>query len=122
MGITQYQLRRPGALRGEVAVTLPEGVRLAIIAETLPEQQDALLNDILRALRLSLREIVLMTPQQWLMLGDVPGCPQWRLGGDAGDALLHTPPLTELYHNPAARRHFWQQICHHESHFFTHRG
>ena len=36
MGITQYTLRRPRALQGEIAVTLPAETRLLIVAECRP--------------------------------------------------------------------------------------
>ena len=34
LGITQWSLRRPGALQGEIAISLPEHIRLVMVAET----------------------------------------------------------------------------------------
>ncbi|WP_075183088.1 DNA polymerase III subunit psi [Pantoea sp. 1.19] len=123
MGIVQYQLRRPGALRGEVAIALPAGVRLVIVADPLPDGADALLDDVLRSLDLTRSQVGMVTPQQWALLAASAPCPCWQLGGEAqGDALLSTPALAELHHSPAARRALWQQICHHEFDSLTHRG
>ncbi|RTG44191.1 DNA polymerase III subunit psi, partial [Serratia marcescens] len=36
LGITQWTLRRPGVLQGEVAVSLPPEARLLVVAQTLP--------------------------------------------------------------------------------------
>ena len=50
LGITQWALRRPGALQGEIAITLPPHVKLVMVAETLPPLTEPLISDILRAL------------------------------------------------------------------------
>ncbi|HAT25327.1 MAG TPA: DNA polymerase III subunit psi, partial [Pantoea septica] len=36
MGITQYQLRRPRVLKGEIAVRLTPGTKLIIVADVAP--------------------------------------------------------------------------------------
>ena len=36
MGITQYQLRRPRVLQGEIAVRLTPGTKLIIVADVVP--------------------------------------------------------------------------------------
>ena len=33
LGITQWSLRRPGALQGEIAISLPGHIRLVMVAE-----------------------------------------------------------------------------------------
>lgn len=50
LGITQWSLRRPGALQGEIAISLPEHIRLVMVAETPPSLTEPLISDILRAL------------------------------------------------------------------------
>lgn len=50
LGITQWSLRRPGALQGEIAISLPEHIRLVMVAETPPSLTEPLIGDILRAL------------------------------------------------------------------------
>lgn len=124
MGITQYTLRRPRALQGEIAVTLPAETRLVIVADTPPLLQDPLVADVLRALNLQEPQVQLLTPDQLAMLPDDARCNSWRLGLDAPVALagiqIASPVLAELYHNADAKRALWLQICQHESDFFTH--
>ena len=43
LGITQWSLRRPGALQGEIAITLPQHVRLVIVGEELPALTEPLM-------------------------------------------------------------------------------
>ncbi|MGV3344904.1 DNA polymerase III subunit psi [Enterobacteriaceae bacterium LUAb1] len=121
MGIVQYQLRRPGALRGEVIISVPTGVKLLVVTATPPDEDDVLFADILRALRLTRPDISLITPEQWAMLREVPPCPHWWLGNapEADGTILTSPEFTQLHHSAAARRALWQQICHYESDLFT---
>ena len=124
MGITQYTLRRPRALQGEIAVTLPADTRLVIVAEDLPTLQEPLVGDVLRALDLDASQIQLLTPDQLAMLPDDAQCPSWCLGLETPVTLagtqLTSPTLAELSHNASAKRALWLQICQHESDFFTH--
>ncbi|VFS47764.1 DNA polymerase III subunit psi [Budvicia aquatica] len=57
MGIRQYQLRRPAALHGEVAIVLPDNVRVILLADKAPSFTSPLLQDILRAISLSPEQI-----------------------------------------------------------------
>ncbi len=124
MGITQYVLRRPRALQGEVALSLPAHTRLVIIAETPPSPEEPLVSDVLRALAIAPQDTVGLTPDQLAMLPNDYRCASWRLGTDMpltlAGAKLATPALDELYHNASAKRALWQQICDYESDFFTH--
>ena len=49
LGITQWSLRRPGALQGEIAISLPGHIRLVMVAEEPPSLSEPLISDILRA-------------------------------------------------------------------------
>ena len=53
LGITQWSLRRPGALQGEIAIAIPPHVRLVMVANDLPALTDPLVSDVLRALTVS---------------------------------------------------------------------
>ncbi|WP_338560742.1 DNA polymerase III subunit psi [Erwinia sp. E_sp_B04_7] len=123
MGITQYTLRRPRALHGEVAVSLPEQTRLLIVAEVPPLLTDPLIGDVLRSMRMREHEVVVLTPDQLAMLPEETRCAAWCLGIDPPPALngsqIASPVLAELYHNASAKRALWQQISHYESDFFT---
>lgn len=121
LGITQWTLRRPTALQGEIAVRLPAATRLLIVADPLPDQNDPLLWDVIRSLRLSPDEICRLTPQQLDMLPEPAPCPCWWLGCEPPQpqdgVRLTSPALPNLYQSPGAKRALWQQICQHELHF-----
>ena len=124
LGITQWALRRPTALQGEIAVSLHENVRLLMVAEALPALNDPLVNDVLRSLNLDAQQVMQLTPERAAMLPGDSRCNSWRLGVSEPlpipGAQLATPELNELYQNGAARQALWQQICEHENDFFPH--
>lgn len=122
LGITQWTLRRPGALQGEIAISLPAHIRLVMIAGTPPALHEPLVGDVLRALTLTPDQVLQITPDRVAMLPEGSRCNSWRLGVDepitlAGAQLL-SPALHELQTSPAARAALWQQICAHEHDFF----
>ncbi|HBU6575475.1 DNA polymerase III subunit psi [Citrobacter amalonaticus] len=122
LGITQWSLRRPGALQGEIAISIPAHVRLVMVGETLPPLTEPLVSDILRALTLSPDQVLQVTPERVAMLPQGSRCNSWRLGTDAPltleGAQIATPAFDELRVNPTARAALWQQICIHEHDFF----
>ncbi|WP_127956622.1 DNA polymerase III subunit psi [Serratia microhaemolytica] len=122
MGVDQWELRNPAALRGEIAIQLPAAVRLLVVAEPLPALDDPLFADVLRTLGLSEGEIYRLTPQQAVMLPPQTACHCWRLGIETQLPLagvqLFSPALAELSHSVEAKRSLWQQICHYESDFY----
>ncbi|NDL61375.1 DNA polymerase III subunit psi [Acerihabitans arboris] len=118
LGITQWALRRPASLLGEVAVVLPDDVRLVLIANPLAPVDHPLVGDVARCLDLTLRQLYPLTPDQAEMLPEGTRCHSWWLGGEATRSLsgvtLSTPSLAELQGNAAAKRDLWHQICHYE--------
>ncbi|MFE8153440.1 DNA polymerase III subunit psi [Brenneria goodwinii] len=118
LGITQWTLKRPAVLQGEIAVSLPAQIRLVIVSNEPPANDEPLLADVLRSLALTPDQAYSLTPQQVEMLPAKTRCHSWRLGIDEPLALegvqLTSPALTELYHNADAKRALWQQICDHE--------
>ncbi|AJZ88073.1 DNA polymerase III subunit psi [Klebsiella michiganensis] len=122
LGITQWVLRRPAALQGEIAVSLPAGVRLVMVAETPPALNDPLVRDILRSMALSPEQVMQLTPDRVAMMPSDSRCNSWRLGVEQpltlNGAQLTSPALDELYHNGNARQALWQQICEHEHDIF----
>ena len=122
LGITQWSLRRPGALLGEIAISLPAHIRLVMVASEPPSLTEPLIGDILRALTLSADQVLLLTPDRVEMLPQGSRCNSWRLGSREPLALdgvqVSTPAFDELKENPAARAALWQQICTHEHDFF----
>ncbi|WP_261643434.1 DNA polymerase III subunit psi [Erwinia mallotivora] len=126
MGITQYTLRRPRALQGEVSITLSEQTRLLIVADTPPALNDPFISDVLKAMLLDEHQVMVLTPEQRAMLPDNTDCVSWCLGLSApvtaDGSHIASPQLAELSHNASARRALWQQICNYESDFFTDAG
>lgn len=122
LGITQWALRRPAVLQGEVAVSLPADVRLLIIAELPPADDEPFLRDVLRSLGLMPHQIYALTPDQVTMLPVETQCDSWRLGITEPLAVsgtqLYSPAFTELTQDADAKRALWQQICENEQHFF----
>ncbi|MGM3175350.1 DNA polymerase III subunit psi [Dickeya lacustris] len=121
LGITQWKLRRPSVLKGEIAVSLPPTTRLLIIGEPLPASDDPVVRDVMRSLSLNDAHVVSLTPRQMAMLPEHTRCHCWWLGLPAADGWegvqLTSPTLAELYHDAGAKRALWQQICHHEQTF-----
>jgi DNA polymerase-3 subunit psi len=124
LGITQWALRRPAALQGEIAISIPAHVRLVMVAESLPALGDPFITDVLRALRLSPDSVLQLTPERVAMLPEGSRCNSWQLGVTEEIALegsnLSSPALDTLKVDPAAISALWQQICEHEHNFFPH--
>lgn len=100
LGITQWTLRRPSVLQGEVAVSLPPETRLLVVAQTLPAPDDPLFCDVLRSSGLTPAQTYSLTPEQVAMLPEETACNSWRLGVTeplaVAGAQLHSPALAEL--------------------------
>ena len=126
LGITQWSLRRPGALQGEIAISIPAHVRLVMVAEQLPALTEPLMSDILRALTVSSDQVLQLTPDRVAMLPQGSRCNSWRLGTDAplplAGAQIATPAFDELQTSTPARMALWQQICAHEHDFYPQPG
>ena len=122
LGITQWVLRRPAALLGDIAITLPAHTRLIMVADTPPALTEPLVRDILHALNLRPDEVMQLTPERVAMLHDGSQCNSWCLGVTEPLALpgakLISPGLEGLRHSSAARASLWQQICENEHDFF----
>jgi len=124
LGITQWALRRPAALQGEIAISLPAHIRLVMVSSALPALTEPLISDVLRALTVSPDQVLQITPERIAMLPAGSRCNCWLLGADETVALegvkVTSPRFDELRVNPAARAALWQQICEHEHDFFPH--
>lgn len=122
LGITQWSLRRPGVLLGEIAISLPAHIRLVMVASEPLSLTEPLIGDILRALTLSADQVLLLTPDRVAMLPQGGRCNSWLLGSSEpltlDGAQVFTPGLAELKANPAARAALWQQICTYEHDFY----
>ena len=124
LGITQWALRRPTALQGEIAISIPAHVRLVMVAEQLTALNEPLIGDVLRSLKLTTEQVLQLTPDRVTMLPSDSRCNSWRMG-DIDEVSLEgsqicSPALDELKANPKARSALWQQICEYEHDFFPH--
>lgn len=121
LGVTRWTLRNPAALHGEVAIKLPDNVRLVVVAQPPLVADDPLIADVLRALQLVAEQMLTLSYQQVAMLVQSRPCNSWWLGVQA-QALpgrqLVSPDLTILRRSAAARAELWQQIYQHEHDFF----
>ncbi|KDE36953.1 UNVERIFIED_ORG: DNA polymerase-3 subunit psi [Kosakonia oryzae] len=126
LGITQWSLRRPAVLQGEIAISLPAHIRLVMVASEPPMLADPLVSDVLRALTITADQVLQLTPDRVAMLPPGSQCNSWWLGVDEPQSLagaqVATPCVDELRTNPAARAALWQQICEHEHDFFPQHG
>ncbi|MGA9609749.1 MAG: DNA polymerase III subunit psi [Rouxiella badensis] len=122
LGITQWALRRPTVLQGEVAVSLPEHTQLLIVADVLPPEGNSLVNDLIRSLSLHPSQVYCLQTDQVAMLPEDTHCNTWRLGISepltVAGAQLYSPALAELSQDAGAKRALWQQICENEQHFY----
>ncbi|QMI06527.1 DNA polymerase III subunit psi [Citrobacter sp. RHB25-C09] len=122
LGITQWSLRRPSALQGEIAISIPAHVRLVMVGDALPQLSEPLVRDVLRALTLSPEQVLQVTPERAAMLPQGNRCNSWRLGTETPLLLegvqVSTSAFNELRDNPTARAALWQQICTYEHDFF----
>lgn len=80
LGITQWALRRPTALQGEIAISIPAHVRLVMVAEELPALNEPLIGDVLRSLKLTPDRVLQLTPERVAMLPPDSRCNSWRIG------------------------------------------
>ncbi|MBA2815858.1 DNA polymerase III subunit psi [Candidatus Pantoea persica] len=124
MGITQYQLRRPRVLQGEIAVRLMPDTRLIIVANVPPGLHEPLVRDVLHVLGLQPAQVMTLTPDQLLMLPESTPCAGWLIGIDCTHPFtgvaLYSSSLSELSSSGAAKRALWQQMCNHDSDLFPH--
>lgn len=126
LGITQWSLRRPGALQGEIAISLPGHIRLVMVADPMPSLTEPLIRDILRALALTPDQVLQLAPDRVAMLPQDSRCNSWRLGTETplllAGAQVATPAFDELQTSVPARMALWQQICAHEHDFYPQHG
>lgn len=120
LGITQWTLRRPAVLQGEVAITLPGHIRLLLVAEAPPPLDHPLVADVARSMALTPAQLYGVTPLQVMMLPDDVRCHCWWLGLDAlrefEGMSFHTPPLAALSGDAGAKRELWRRISDDEYH------
>ena len=120
MGISQWQLVRPEALKGAMNITVAERIRLVIISQQNLLQQPVV-QDVLRSLILDSEQVLNITFEQLTYLQVNHKVSYWLLSQNTSenDRTLALPQplnvwqsgdLEEFKQNPQAKRQFWQTI------------
>ena len=120
MGISQWQLVRPEALKGAMNITVAERIRLVIISQQNLLQQPVV-QDVLRSLNLDSEQVLNITFEQLPYLQVNHKVSYWLLSQNTSknDRTLALPQplnvwqsgdLEEFKQNPQAKRQFWQTI------------
>lgn len=122
LGIRQWQLRNPMALRGELSSQLPDEVRLLVVTPSVLVLDQPLIIDVLRTLNIDRQQVLALTGERVAMLSAHRPCNSWWLGVEAqalAGAQLVSPEFSVLQRSAAARAALWQQICEYEQDFFA---
>jgi len=120
MGISQWQLVRPEALKGAMNITVAEPIRLVIVSQQNLLQQPVV-QDVLRSLNLDSEQVLNITFEQLTYLQVNHKVSYWLLSQNTSenDRTLALPQtlnvwqsgdLEEFKQNPQAKRQFWQTI------------
>ncbi|VFP84210.1 DNA polymerase III subunit psi [Candidatus Erwinia haradaeae] len=115
MGITQYTLRQPYALKEQTVIGLSSEIRLVIISDDMLALTDPLVDDVLHTLHINYLQVQILTLQH---LHTLPCFSNdfcwWFLGAKVPKIFtgirIISPTLHELYHNYDAKRSLWKQI------------
>ncbi|MEX0446309.1 DNA polymerase III subunit psi [Xenorhabdus sp. SGI246] len=121
LGITQWVLRSPATLRGELSVLIPDSTRLLIISHDNIDLSHSLLADIFTAMGINVSSVYCITTKDVELLSESIHCPCWLLGVDITLSIqgisLRSPALNDLSLDGDAKRALWQQIYHYEEYF-----
>ena len=120
MGISQWQLVRPEALKGAMNITVAEPIRLVIVSQQNLLQQPVV-QDVLRSLTLNSEQVLNITFEQLAYLQVNHKVSYWLLSQNASenDRTLSLPQplnvwqsgdLEEFKRHPQAKRQLWQTI------------
>ncbi|MXP67852.1 DNA polymerase III subunit psi [Pantoea sp. Aalb] len=122
MGITQYRLRRPHILKGDISVRLLPNIRLIIVTKSDILLNEPLICDVLQTLNIQSNQVMILTPEQLPMLPESIHCPGWLMGIESNHKfngiILNTNFLNTLINSSMAKRSLWEQICTYENYFF----
>ncbi len=122
MGITQWQLNRPDALKGAVNLAVAQHIRLIIIAEQAIPATQQLLQDILRSLEIGAQDCLcinfdfapLMKIQHpvcyWLLSNNPQKIDRTLAYCKQAVAQWQSPDWQSLRQDPQAKRQLWRQI------------
>lgn len=123
MGITQWQLRRPDALKGAVNIPVSQEIRLIVIAENALDMNEPFLLDLLRSIEIQKNECLLTDFGHAQHLNVRQPVYYWLLSENNEKIqrtfeqlktdhchLWQTERLQQLKQNASKKREFWRQI------------
>ncbi|WP_032092531.1 DNA polymerase III subunit psi [Necropsobacter rosorum] len=122
MGITQWRLSRPAALKGAATMSVGQNIRLVIIAEQEIAKTHPLLNDILRSIEMPAQDCLCINFDFAPLLNLQHSVHYWLLSDNAQKidrtliyckqalAQWQSPDWPTLQQDPQAKRRLWQQI------------
>ncbi|EKT53643.1 DNA polymerase III subunit psi [Providencia sneebia] len=123
MGITQWVVRNPAALRGERGIRIPDSTKLIIISDDNMDLNSHLLKDIFLAMSIDPAEVVCINSEQLSMLPTPITINCWVLGTEFQPETLKStfisPVLAELAMSNSAKRALWKQIYQNDENFST---
>ncbi|WP_044470342.1 DNA polymerase III subunit psi [Mannheimia massilioguelmaensis] len=122
MGITQWQLHRPEALKGAVNIVVDESIRLVIIAEQSLNTKDPFVQDVLRSAEIKPQNCLFINFQQaphllvqhpvnyWLLSQEQEKLDQIQTLCTLKNSLWQCADLERLKQDSQAKRVLWKQI------------
>lgn len=122
MGIQQWQLRRPEALKGAVKISVADNIKLIIVAEQALSAQEPFIQDVLRSTETQITDCLLIDFSQADHLQTTTPVHYWLLSQNQQKidrtlskftqvaSLWQSPDLDLLKQNAKEKRHLWQQI------------
>ncbi|WP_392560153.1 DNA polymerase III subunit psi [Orbus mooreae] len=126
LGITQYILRKPTAMKGEASINIAENIRLIIVTRAAPS--DKIFTDILKAIHLTTDDCLILSPNQlimpieqldrviWFIDQSLPD--SWSESSELNNkAIIKTVSLTQLALSATLKRQLWNMLCQYENYF-----
>lgn len=122
MGLSQWQLIRPEALKGVVNMPISPNIRLIIIAEQELDKTQPIIKDILLSLDIQASDCLCVNYDFAPYLNIQHSVNYWLLSNTQDNidrtlpycvnalAQWQSPALSDLQQNPSQKRYLWQQI------------
>ncbi|AKC31968.1 DNA polymerase III subunit psi [Candidatus Pantoea carbekii] len=114
-GITQYQLRFPCLLKNNNTIYLIPSAQLILVTEHILILEEPLVKDVLQALNFQNKDVIVLLPNQLVMLPVKVNCCAWLLGFESDhcfNGIKFTTASFNVFSNSSKqKRDLWKQIC-----------
>lgn len=115
LGISKWSLRRQDLLSEKIPIIIPAYVKLLIIANQLPPNNNQLISDVIHVMNLKTHQLLFITPEQLIPVLDTINCNCWWIGVTSMRSIrgisLNSPPLSVLQVDAVAKYELWSMIC-----------